>query len=593
MKKGKLMILHPKSIILYLLLSFLLLYIPVECTGFLFLSWSKDKVQEEIDNSARSSIHYLMDNFIVEINDFTSQLTRFSNNNLFTQFALSQGTMSPSEYYGSLLDQKNLLKYSPGIHAMIEDIVVYYPEAGGSLSATGSWESNQKDAIFDRLSAIQSSNTIIKEYEGSLFLSSQYPLSSQYHASDPMYFLTLELSQDAITSFLDLYGQEHDTILYLHHQKKAICSSSIQDPKLYTFYIDQLENLRSTDPAERIYSLSDSNYYVLAEYSSYLDCSVLQFIPMEEVYKVPNQIQHNLLIYSLLSIPVICIFCILIYRLIARPIQSLLQGYQCVQEECYTTQLSEDVTTYEFKTLIRGFNNMTAHLHYTIDQLYQNKLYTQKIELKQLQMQMNPHFLYNTYFILHRLIKNENLEQAEELSSYLGNYFKYITRNARDIVPLREEWEHAESYLKIQEIRFSPRIRFICESLPAECADFLVPRIIIQPLLENALVHGLKDVQEDGEIRLRLIQHTDSLEILIGDNGNCMTEDAIFSLNESIHANLSPDKEYTALHNIHKRLQLVYGEKSGLTLTPNRPSGILVHIIIKTDNHENEVGETL
>lgn len=587
MKKGKFSIPHPKSIIVYLLLSFLLLYIPIECTGFFFLSWSKEKMQEEIDASTRVSVHNVVDSLCSKINDFTAQISRFSNNNLFVRFAMGQGSMSSSEYYGSILDQHNLIRYSPGFYPMIEDIVVHYPEIGCTLSARNGWKTGQKDVILDKLSAIYRNDKIITEYEDSLLLNTLYPVSSMYHVSEPMYFFTIELSQDTISDFLDSYGQNQDTILYLHQQKKAVCSSGIQDLQLYTPYITQLEEQLAADSSEEIYSLSDSDYYVLAEYSAYLDCSILQFIPMEDVYGIPNQIRQFLIIYSLLSIPVICIFYILIYQLIARPIQSLLQGYQCVQEENYTTRISEDVSAYEFQMLIRGFNNMTSHLHYTIDQLYQNKLYTQKIELKQLQMQMNPHFLYNTYFILHRLIKNDNMEQAEQLSAYLGNYFKYITRNARDIVPLQEEWDHAVSYMKIQEIRFSPRISFHCEPLPAACADFSVPRIILQPLLENALVHGLKDVQEDGEISLRITQHPDSMEILIGDNGSGLTEEDICRLNESIHTDLSAEKEYTALHNIHRRLQLVYGEKSGLTLTPNHPFGIVVHIIIHTDSLGN------
>lgn len=579
--------LHPQSIILRLLLSFLMLMLPLEIAGLFFLSWSKARMKEEIEASAQVSMHYLTQNFEVELADLSSHLTRINNNNLFTQFAINLKNFSNSEYYTNLLDQHNLLRDYPNIYPMVEDIIVYYPSNDSTLSVTNGFLTKQNTIIEQTLDSMRKSDTLIKASPTSLFLSMLYPASTLYTQSTPMFFITMELSYDAIVDYLDTSSQNYDTVLYMHSLGNVLYSSSIQDKALYDSYLHELDELVQAHPQETTFSWSDSQYYIIAEYSPYLQCSFLQFIPMKEVFQVPDRISLFLTIYTLLSLPIIFIFCRIIFKLIVHPMNHLMEGYQRVEDGDYTTSLPEDTSSMEFQLLIRGFNKMTAHLHQAIDQLYNYRLFTQKMELKQLQMQMNPHFLYNTYFILHRLIKLENMEEASQLSSYLGSYFQYITRSASDMVPLKKEWEHAENYLKIQEIRYSLRVKILYDTLPDKYADFQVPRLILQPLLENALEHGMKQIQENGMLTVRFVEYPDCFEILVSDNGNTLKEKDVRRMESDIHSIDTPDKEFTALHNIHRRLQLVYGNDSCLKLTLNAEGGLCVHIVIpfsgKTD----------
>ena len=119
----------------------------------------------------------------------------------------------------------------------------------------------------------------------------------------------------------------------------------------------------------------------------------------------------------------------------------------------------------------------------------------QRAELKQLQSQINPHFLFNSYFLLHRLIKSRNFERAVEISKNMGTYFQFITRNASDTVSLLREYEHAEIYADIQSLRFEGRIAVEVEPLPLCCQSIMVPRLIIQPSIENAFAHRLENKQ--------------------------------------------------------------------------------------------------
>lgn len=131
-------------------------------------------------------------------------------------------------------------------------------------------------------------------------------------------------------------------------------------------------------------------------------------------------------------------------------------------------------------------NDMEDRLSRLIEEVYVQKNLTQKAQLKQLQAQINPHFLYNSFFTLSRRIKRQDYDNAEEFARHLGNYFKYLTRDGSDFIALRQEVEHAKSYATIQQARFSSRVRVCFEQLPDSCSGLMVPRLILQPLLENS-----------------------------------------------------------------------------------------------------------
>ena len=109
----------------------------------------------------------------------------------------------------------------------------------------------------------------------------------------------------------------------------------------------------------------------------------------------------------------------------------------------------------EFQYLYTRFNAMLEYINNLIDQVYTQKIMSQKAELKQLQSQINPHFLFNSFFILQRMIQSEDKENAINFCGFLGQYFQYVTRNSIDEMPFYKEVQHARNYLEIQAIRFS------------------------------------------------------------------------------------------------------------------------------------------
>lgn len=219
----------------------------------------------------------------------------------------------------------------------------------------------------------------------------------------------------------------------------------------------------------------------------------------------------------------------------------------------------------EFQQIYDQFNQMTVRLQELIDREYTLKLLNAKSELKQLRYQIRPHFLYNTYFNLRALLMNEEYDVAEEMMDVLGRYLRYITTSARDEATLREEMEHAKAYVEIQKMRFGNHLEARLAECPPEYAEKLVPRIIIQPLLENTFEHGIKDMQEKGVISVQFEAEGERLSIYVDDNGPNATDELIERARTILAAEeYNPSGDSVALSNIHRRIRMLYQPGSGL-----------------------------
>lgn len=206
---------------------------------------------------------------------------------------------------------------------------------------------------------------------------------------------------------------------------------------------------------------------------------------------------------------------------------------------------------------------MIENLQSLIDRDFKKTLMMQRAELKQLQSQINPHFLYNSFFILNSLARTGETERIEQFTNMLGEYFRFITRNETDHVKLKVEVEHSRIYTEIQQLRFSRRIKVDFGSLPTEMEHIKVPRLIIQPIIENAYEHSLEKNTDSGLLIIGFNMEGAYAEITVEDNGNELEEQHIQTLQQRLHKDGGTD-EMTALINIHRRLVLTYGEGSGL-----------------------------
>lgn len=233
-----------------------------------------------------------------------------------------------------------------------------------------------------------------------------------------------------------------------------------------------------------------------------------------------------------------------------------------------------------FASIYASYNHMMEKMEAYVENDLKRQVLVNRANLKQLQAQISPHFIYNSYYVLYRLIKKGDRDISIQLAENLGQFFQYITRNAEDEKRLCDEVEHARSYASIQKIRFRDMLDVEIDPAPEEIANVYVPRLILQPVLENAFKYAYETVCESMRLYLHFeVQSPYQFQILVENSGN-VSDDTVKMIREKL-ANTDPRMETTALVNIHRRLKIYFQPSSGLEVERSSLGGLLIRMKIQ------------
>jgi len=340
-----------------------------------------------------------------------------------------------------------------------------------------------------------------------------------------------------------------------------------------------------------INKINGNSYFIAHNFISSLNLSLIMYVNQNEIIRPLSQFNTLLYISFFIAIAVMILYAYSLNLMIHRPLSKLVRTFRTVETDNLDL-VAEPKRRDEFSYIFQSFNRMVSRLKHSIEENYEQKIALQHSELKQLQSQINPHFLYNSFFNIYMMCKVGDADSAAELSQKLGNYYQYITRSGSDEVPLFKEYQHALDYCEIQCIRFSNRISFEYEEVSDSLNTVLVPRLIIQPIVENVFEHAFEDGTQRGVVYISAECGQDTIRITVEDNGTLLTDEDIESLQRRLAMGLK-HVEKTGLINVNNRLQLKYGPGSGLFVTRSQYGGLKAVLIIKyRSEDENYVQNT-
>ena len=328
--------------------------------------------------------------------------------------------------------------------------------------------------------------------------------------------------------------------------------------------------------------LSEEGQPLLMTWAQVDDLPVIfcEWRPMVALSGKMSLYYRHMTIYYILVLLVTLLLMMLLYAIVRSPLRKLRMALRSIEKGELNKRLPSTSIS-DFRYVNDQFNAMGARLEDLVDREYTLRLLHIKAELRQLQYQINPHFLYNTYFTLRALLEEEETEQAAAFADLLGRYLKYTTSSNREYATLGEEIDHAKIYAGIQQMRFSQRIDLQWEMEPERFRDLKVPKLILQPLIENAFEHGLKRMLEGGIIRVSL-DRTDGVVIHVEDNGQSLTDERLEELSARLRQNNDQEGEDSvALLNINRRLQILFAEQSGLTVSRSELGGMKATVTIR------------
>ncbi|WP_158082398.1 histidine kinase [Paenibacillus ferrarius] len=579
------------SILSKLIVTFLIVISPMYVVGTQINDWGSTLVRKEIFKSLQFQLLFYRTSLENEVDRLLRLQREYVNDEDLESLSITSESLTDYQKLASIKRFQARLNVMKQSSLYVARASAYIPPIGRTIST----DELSGNLLQDKLSQLKKDAAVphrgLFYHDGEkVLLREYYPTTQAAEGRDPMFVLELELSIPKIKQYLSQMSDsklggaavihpDWEIVSTSNEEAYASISSPLREQSL------QLEKAGTTDsPAEmRTVSIEKQQFLTVSAYSPALGVTLLAFVPENAVMGALDRYRLYMWLITLVAIVVVVLFSLYMYRLIHRPLQKLIRAFRKVESGDLQVALAYKSSD-EFHDLYEQFNYMVTHLNKLVFEVYEQKIRVQQSELKQLQSQINPHFLYNSFYLLYRMTKANDFDNSTRFSKYLGDYFQYVTRNGVEEVPLELELQHVRALCEIQTIRFSGHITFSIDQLEEVFKTFMVPRLILQPLVENAYQHGFEFEHENRHVKIRFTTVThDSGSVLlfvsVEDNGKGMMADELEHWQGWLNGKEQPT-EITGVLNVHRRLRLKYGDLAGVRIASRPSGGLSVSIVI-------------
>ncbi|MCZ8519829.1 MULTISPECIES: cache domain-containing sensor histidine kinase [Paenibacillus] len=417
-------------------------------------------------------------------------------------------------------------------------------------------------------------NVIQNEYRWVVSLSRELK-STDGIRSEGIFLVDLNLSViNEICSNINLgkrgyvFIADQDGNLVYHPQQQLIYSH------LRTERIDQVMQTGSgsftaeDSEGKRIYSVQDTRFGWKIVGVAYTD----ELIANKSVF------QTSFWLWGGLGLLISLLISFLLSHRLSRPIKNLQSVMKQVERGNFDVR-AEITQVNEIGQLGRTFNHMVGETKRLMHEMFETQENKRLIELKLLQSQINPHFLYNTLDSIIWMAEQKKHEEVVEMTSALAKLFRAGITKDEELVPVRVELEHITNYLLIQKMRYKDQLDYRID-VPAEMLHYKTVKILLQPFVENAIYHGIRGQLDEGLITVTGREEEDCLRFEVRDNGAGMSPEQLERLTRPEADGLRDTRRGIGIPNVHERVRLYFGSDYGITIDSVLDQGTLVTITI-------------
>lgn len=282
------------------------------------------------------------------------------------------------------------------------------------------------------------------------------------------------------------------------------------------------------------------------------------------------------------------IFSFYIPESISKPINNLVEVTEKISKGDLSVRAVNIDADTEVGVLSESMNSMIDKINLLLEQIKEEQIHIREAELELLQAQINPHFLYNTLDAIVWLAEGGKQKEVASMVKSLSQFFRISLSRGRDSISLSEEIEHAGSYLEIQQFRYRDILTYDID-IPEEYRSCILPKITIQPLIENAIYHGIKTKRGGGRIRIYAKSEDENLAIYVEDNGMGMSEERLDEVMNGIRSESPGEHSIYGLYNVNERLRLKFGNEYGLSIESEYGKSTTVKILIPRFTHSEKI----
>lgn len=333
-------------------------------------------------------------------------------------------------------------------------------------------------------------------------------------------------------------------------------------------------------------SYNNSSIVLNIDTLAYTKWRIAIFSNVDSINVLKNQFLFNNTVISVLSLLLGITIFTLLSRAITLPLKKLdRQIKKTVSGQYLSSKILELKSNKEVQSLSNSYNNMVSEIKSLIEMVNLKHNEQRKSELKALQNQINPHFLYNTLdSILYLISKKEN-DNAAKMIEALSNLFRISISKGQNIITVEEELKHARSYLVIQSIRYKNSFTYEIDFDPS-LKNQKTMKLIVQPFIENAIYHGLKNNIDKGLIKISVYKELNNIIFSISDNGYGMKKEKIDMLYESLKNSII--KSGVGIRNVYQRIKIYFGDTADIKIISDLDVGTTIKIIIpiRSDNND-------
>lgn len=406
-------------------------------------------------------------------------------------------------------------------------------------------------------------------YDGKFFsLNIYFPIYDTSHIKGELGLLCMNFTDPSLQQILEYNNSANSDTIMIDTDGMVISAREIE--KIGTT-IDFITSIH----AESGYFTKGGRLYLYQKVGDW-KFYVVSSVPVMELYKGSIRTIFFMSFIMLFLVVISALIVKRIIKMVYRPLDKVVRKMDSVASGSLKTRINVEHMGEDFIKLARGFNSMMEEIQVLMEQVKLEQHQMEQIRFNALQSQIQPHFLYNTLDCIHWQAMADGNKEISTLVKALAKYYRICLSDGHDIIPLKTELEHIRNYLIIQNMRYDNIINSEFR-VDDDVSDVMVPKLTLQPLVENSIYHGMK-VKEGkaGSIFIHARRIGDKVRITLADTGTGMSEQQIHDMN----AQISQYEESFGygVRNVNKRIQLLYGEAYGLHYLRNMYEGVTVEI---------------
>ncbi|WP_248928922.1 sensor histidine kinase [Paenibacillus hamazuiensis] len=557
-----------KSIFAKIVTLICLLLIPILLLYSYSYKVSVDVVKQEIQASSLNRLSF----FMSQLESSVDQLAKFSiivsRDPGIKAYMEQRGRYSQFEKFKAQIDIVQKLNLQVVSSNWDSQLVLFTPDTKEIVSSDFSIIEDD----FSYLRTQESQKWVYKNSRAGKVIPEYFSRFSYSNQETSDYMVEVRFSKENIIRMLDQlkYGDQGDPFFFQPANDPIVNSNP--NLGLIESISQALKDIHLQDQNSIIVTVNNNKYVVNYNKSDSLGWYLVDYQLLEQTI-TPIMKSRNLFYISLgllLVLSIIATF--LLYKHVQIPIRKLAKGVKSIRNGNLSVRI-QNHNHNDFDYLFDSFNDMAAEIQHLIETVYKEKLRLREATVKQLQSQINPHFLYNCLFYIKSVANMGDTDAVMAMALNLGDYFRYTTRVETTMVTVEEEITMLRNYLSIQHLRID-RFHYEIE-IPDEILHMCIPRLLLQPIVENAIIHGIERSKDFGLIEIRGVLNDDVCQILIEDNGEGMSESEIQDLQAKLNAPMD-DEMGCGLWNIHQRLCYQFKGQSGLRFQKADSGGLLV-----------------